>query len=324
MTNDTERKRILSKLQALMSKTRENGASEAEVDSAMRIAQKMMQKHEIEMADVMAAGGKTITAEDVVEDTVRVTGQIDKHEARLMQVICLACNVEFYWAHPWDPKAKKGYGGRVNQWIAVGLEMDVAFAKLLFIELIITTQAMARATGIKKQFDRKKYCLGFADGLFSRLWQEKQKHQRAAAANTTALISRRSLAIQTRMEKKQLTERKTKPTSQRNSDAYRQGVEDSEDYELPQQPAGKAVTNETPPNNQTLAVKRLKIIPTHRFVDYRWDVTQQCYWVLQWNGGFLDKTVKAKGFRSEDVAIEKAKAVAEFTELPYKGKGSDL
>lgn len=229
-----DREALLKKIKNLLERTTERGASEAETLSAMKIAQKLIEKHNIEEAELLAASKRSDSLGDVSEECVRQAWQIDKHEEALLFALCELTGCSFYYWNEWKvrPKSKKQSYGKFISFRVVGLPTDTILTKLLFSELLIITKAMARALGIKKQFAIKKFCLGFAHGLHSQIRSEKAEERKRSTTNTTALVHVKKDMITKHLESKDLKTRRTRASTAHNSSEYARGYDEGRDYDL--------------------------------------------------------------------------------------------
>jgi len=232
-----DRDSILTKLEALMKRTRENGASEAEVESAMAVARKLMDEHNVAMEEVLGrqvAGGQATI--EVTEEEVRSTTTVRIFERYLMDVVCGICDVK--WFQRVD-RQKFGKTTKLTHYFFYGMKQDVFAAKLLFLELLITVRVMAVAKigsgGGKLQMRRNTYCDGFCAGLSCKASQLKEQSRRDTPTTGTSLVLRKDVAIQRYAEDVlHLQEVAVRPIQKERlmSHEFNMGWRDGAEYEL--------------------------------------------------------------------------------------------
>lgn len=64
-----------------------------------------------------------------------------------------------------------------------------------------------------------------------------------------------------------------------------------------------------------------------RFVDYRYDRTQGCWWACLWKGARLERCLNSKSEAkpsNEEQVVELARLKADELGVEYKGRGRDL
>jgi hypothetical protein len=226
-----DRDSILSKLEALMKRTRENGASEAEVESAMAVARKLMDQHNIAMEEILLkeqqGGAQTI---DVVEQDVRTSAKKDRFEHYLMHAASDICDVKWYWK-----TFKLGGGRKQITLVFYGMKHDVLAAKLLFLELLVTVRAMARVKVGKGWTQRHYYyCDGFTAGLMQKAAQLKAQSQQAATSSTALILCKDQAIAKYADEVLKAKTAKTRgiDKSRLSSEEFQEGYRDGCDYDL--------------------------------------------------------------------------------------------
>lgn len=231
-----DRDSILTKLEALMKRTRENGASEAEVESAMAVARKLMDANNIEMEELLfrqtSNGAASI---EIKEEEARTASKLDRFERYLMSTAAAVCDVKWYYSKSrvWDPEKRK-QKSQVRL-VFYGMPQDVLAARLLFLELIVIVRAMAR-TKVGKSWSQRHYyyCDGFCAGLLCKADQLKEQSN-SAATSSTSLILRKDLALAKYGTEvlcvRQATSRPMGKERSRSTE-YNEGWCDGHDYDL--------------------------------------------------------------------------------------------
>lgn len=189
-----DKQKIIDKIEKLMRKTREAGASEAESETAIRAARKLMDEYNVELAEVMAAADSAakdpLSVDNVVEQVCRENNTAVTFERLLMWVVCFVCDCKWYK----QKEIKSGPFKRKRQLVLYGFERDVVAARALWIELSITVKAMARAH-LGKGWSSKhlQYANGFAYGLYDKAKAMKDERERkpVETSDCTALIVRK-------------------------------------------------------------------------------------------------------------------------------------
>ncbi|WP_036289577.1 DUF2786 domain-containing protein [Methylosinus sp. PW1] len=132
-----DRKKLIDRIKALMSKTTENGCTEAEAMIALEKARKLMDEHDIASADVTFDGEKP--GEGCVDHSRR-----DRIPFNLAENIAQFCNCRAWHTHRrHDAQATTTF---------FGLESDVMFAKFL----LSTLSQFVRSAADDYMKERKK------------------------------------------------------------------------------------------------------------------------------------------------------------------------
>lgn len=227
------RESIIDKIRNLMKRTSEKGCSEAEVEAAMKIARNMMDKHQVEMADLMEAQKREYTLDDIVEQVVRTHCKIDKWERSMAQCVCMMTDTKCYTTEV-PVLGKNGKWTKQFRMTYYGERQDVDAAHALYVELLIVFKAMARhRLGAKWTQAHYHYMEGFGRGMLSIFMQQRQEAQANHSSTSTGMILHKSTLIKTYAETKlKLTTRIARPVSKKgdNSDAYQAGVNDGRAY----------------------------------------------------------------------------------------------
>lgn len=247
-----ERSKILDRIEKLLRRTKERGASEAEVEAAMDMAQRLMEKHNIEMAELHAENKRTFTDKDVVDEAVRRHSALEKWEEQLLVFVGKLCNVEVYVTrHAYTGKHGELKWGWTQRMYGIGADIEIA--RCLYTELLFVLPSMARANGITKQFARKKYCYGYVTGMRAKAEAREREMAAARPSTCTALITTKQLAVRDYAKKNlKLEERKTQSHTQHEGLEFYQGYRDGQEHDVIIDRSSK-LTPEPRPNHPRLA-----------------------------------------------------------------------
>jgi len=232
----SNRDSILSKLEALMKRTRDNGASEAEVEAAMKIARRLMDEHNIAMEEVLtkqaSAGPATI---EIKEEEARTASKMDRFEQYLMSTAADVCDVRWYYqkSHKWDEATQK----RKTQvkLVFFGMAQDVLAARFLFLELLVVVRSMARAkVGTPWGQRHYYYCDGFCSGLANQANKLKKQSQDEATSGTGLILLKDNALVEyeTNVLKAKPGKHKAIAKSRLHSTEFQTGWSDGYQYEL--------------------------------------------------------------------------------------------
>lgn len=200
------RERLLDKVRALLSKTVENGCTEAEALSALAKARAMIDAYEITPEDLnLAKEQAAVFANSNATD--------DKHGiARyLMKSVCEFCDVEGW--------------RRVNTFVFCGAPSDVQFAEWLHKRLIDFVRAELAGHLMKHDLPRgmrRRVINGFVLGCTSRIAQRVNalvlQSRQAAGSTSRALVLVKDEAIRQAMQERGIHLR-TNTSKRRTDDA---------------------------------------------------------------------------------------------------------
>ena len=155
------------------------GATEAEVKNALAMAQRLMRKHNIEMAEVLKKEDDRPQVGDIIQRTVRSKGNVVNFESAILHAICLMTNTAFFIERI----------GSKHNLVVYGLKDDVDIAEMMFTEVIFLMRAMARLEVNGKWCKRHKdWCLGFAHGVHHQAKAEAEKPVPNESGSTTIIV----------------------------------------------------------------------------------------------------------------------------------------
>lgn len=231
----SDRERIIQKLKNLFQRTAENGASEAEVETAMKVAHKMMEAHAIEMSELLDSQKRSLGMEDIVEQCVRTHCKIDRWEKMMASCVCQMTDTKCYMMQEsqWDPEKKKDK--KVFKVVYYGETMDVQAAFCLYVELLIVFKTMARhRLGKAWTQAHYHYMEGFGNGMLSKFAEQKREMEQARQSSATGMIRHKSGLIRQYAETKLRLRTSTMKAPKKQGDnagAYSSGYYDGRAYE---------------------------------------------------------------------------------------------
>jgi hypothetical protein len=227
------RESIIEKIRNLMQRTDQTGCSEAEVEAAMKIARKMMDTHQVEMADLMEAQKRSYTLDDIVEQVVRTHCKLDRWEKSMMSCVTILTDTKCYMTY--DHKYnEKGKWTKVYKVVYYGEREDVAAAHALYVELLIVFKSMARhRLGQKWTQAHYHYMEGFGNGMLTVFHEERRQAAVQRTETCTGMIRHKSQLIATyaenKLKLKTAISKGVKKTGE-NSTAFSQGHADGRAY----------------------------------------------------------------------------------------------
>jgi len=209
-----KRERLLDKIRALLSKTTDNGCTEAEALAALDKARAMMDAYEITDTDLQ------LTKAEAAVLRSEPPGSRDPHNIK--RYLCGAV-AEFCDCKAWR--------GRDRGLVFCGLQSDAQFATWLLdnLALFVQGELVKHLTGnLTLRGERRFVINGFVAGctgrISSRLQELTQQSKAAAAGNSRALVVTKAAAITATIEKAGIQLRSGRASSRRVDGAsYRAG-----------------------------------------------------------------------------------------------------
>jgi len=202
---------VVRKLQKIMAMAdKSNGASEGEIENAMRIARKMMDKYGVSEAEIASYRNKesapAFSAEDCHE--FRYVKSYEPNLSAFLWAACTLCDCEFY--------LMKFSGKRTVRFY--GVKSDAATAAALCEILWKSAKRIARKEyGYRGGKDLDAFLVGFGERLYSRAKEIVNGVKKEDPKGTGLIVLSKSSAISSYRETK-LSLRKSKARS-RNLDA---------------------------------------------------------------------------------------------------------
>lgn len=136
---------IISKIRALLSKTMEQGATQAESESAISLAQKLMTKHNIDKMVIESAElleSRKNRPLEIIEHRHQTGRQRYETDNYISRILRNCFSVRVLWGSTWEViKSKNKYGSDISSWkkrldyYIVGDKDDVEFAKVAIEQL---------------------------------------------------------------------------------------------------------------------------------------------------------------------------------------------
>jgi hypothetical protein len=250
--SETKRDRILDKIRKLLAKTTDRGASEAEMETALRIAGELMEKYNVEEGDLFVEQGEDATKLNVTEITLQDKTKLDRDEEVIAQAAAELTDCRLYVRQHWVRSEKTGKMSKKTALVAYGLETDVMLCLLVYQQCIIACRILARAKfpnkGQGQNREQYRYTIGFGQGLWFQIREQKAKQEKErtdAAASAGVLIVAKSTALTT-YEQTKLSLGKAKATSRpdySNSAGFQTGWSDGKEFEI--EKPGKGVNGST-------------------------------------------------------------------------------
>lgn len=153
----------------LADKTR--GATEAEAETAMAMARKLMDEHNLSMSDVevkqeMDSGVQEVKAHE------KAKAYVPAWEKKMARVVDMLFNTRHYY----NNERSGGWTGKAVTIVFMGVGQDPHVAKESFLIL----GGIVRKMGTKKDFsgsDHRDYCLGVVDELLNRAFKIREASQ---------------------------------------------------------------------------------------------------------------------------------------------------
>jgi len=214
----SNRSNIINKIRALLSKTVENGCTEAEAMSALSLAQTMMDAYDVSEADL-----NEIKQESAIKETMN--DMRDPHHIR--SYICVAIS-KFTHTKVWRHKFKS----QKYKYNFVGLRADVDFAIWLTETLTMFVQKELKnyiwSNGYTSLHPSEKRVVinGFVFGCCGRITQRLMElvGNATASANKNALIIIQNALIEKKMQELGVKLRKPRDRGSKiNDDSYSAG-----------------------------------------------------------------------------------------------------
>lgn len=211
--------KLIDKIQKLMRKTIDNGATEAEAETSLLIAQQLMAKHGIEMTEVIEKAQEISDDEKVVENTTNYK----KHswwEIMLSDII--ANNFRCY--------TYRRIGGRQSSIVFYGQKKDAEVAKEIFSVYLTITENLAKKyvsnypSGTRTKI-KNTYIDGLLDGFSLKLRKQVENN------SEMALVLVKPDALVKAYQDKSKGFRSSKPFSfsaSRDAEHYHNGYSDAQ------------------------------------------------------------------------------------------------
>ena len=200
---------VINRIRKLLNLANDNGASEGEIENALKFAKDLMEKHDLAEAEDLSN-----------PDTAPVVGEtrtsIKRNEvsSTVMHIVCMICHCKFY------------ISGKDETLVIYGYPRDVAIAKEMYNELFASVRAMVRSRyGLGWGPRHRDYCRGWAQGAI-------EKAQAPAAAGMGAIVLVRDAALDAFSRSKRLVQGRSKQITINDTSAYNTGRRDGSNVDL--------------------------------------------------------------------------------------------
>lgn len=202
----TNRKELLAKIKALLAKTVENGCTEAEAMSALSVARRLMDEHDVAQRE-LDFGDEQVT------DETSIKPDWDRVRSRLLPYVAKFCHCVGW--------TTRGLSGAVT---FCGLESETVFAHWLldmlsdFVTREMENYAASLPTGRMTRIERASFVTGAVERIATRL------HELTSAPTTGRdLVVARNALIDAFLAKNDIRLREGFTLNQTEGDAYGAG-----------------------------------------------------------------------------------------------------
>ena len=183
---------IVDKIKGLLSKTTNSGCTQAEAESASKLAQKLISQYRINLADLEDTIAEDTSSIDQHEFDEEVSARIAQWKIILANNICTANGCKCIIT-----KSNAGYGNKnkitVNKLIFIGFNTDAEVVKYLYAYLVALTEVVAQNELKKHSFSRgegktwsNSFKMGMASAVAKRLLEAAKEAKQEAAS--TAIV----------------------------------------------------------------------------------------------------------------------------------------
>ena len=215
--------KIVDRIQKLLERTIENGATEAEAEQALEYANKLLEKHNLELEQVLAQKGEEEL--QINSETVQYKAEFKLYEKWVAKAVAKLTDTEFTW--------QQTDGGQLSGKIRVkfyGTPFDLSIAKPMYIYLTLMCRVSSKKALGKVTW---QYCKGFAIGLHRTACRLKEQTQvRALIVKKGELITNHLAGVKV-----------SNFGAGKVDDDVRKGLEDGEAFDL--QAPRKALQDES-------------------------------------------------------------------------------
>lgn len=243
--------KIIDQLRNILNKTVENGATEAEAANAAAIAQKLLLKHRLTMADLAESASdsqaevKFDFGEHFRDEGVEAGNRIAQWKITLFGGVCRANGCEpIFYSHSTSRGGRGSRGEKFHKMVVIGEEKDAVLVKAFYINLRDTIESMAKRNqprGLGKGEGKRwanSFKLGACHAIYWRLqdaMKEAVQENRESGTTSTALVrldnQEEALATYMKAKHPNLKKRLSSSTSV-YSEAYSQGRQKGERVNL--------------------------------------------------------------------------------------------
>jgi hypothetical protein len=237
--NGPDRGALLDRIQALLSKTVERGATEAEAQAALAAAQRLMDAHNIELAQVLDHDPDAVEfGEEVAWEGKYANSMVDAAASILHEVFAVRC-VRARRRMPFRLDVRRSTLGVQVLLIGDPTNRDAARWALNFLAGTFRRLWDAYRAGIDggNRWSRRAYVEGLVDGFLARLGAERAARERDRPGTANALVPLRSRLDRAAEASVAGSPRDSRPIqtagfSWADRDAYKAGRRDGRDINL--------------------------------------------------------------------------------------------
>lgn len=202
-----------------------SGATTDEASTAMAMARKLMDEHNIQLSDVEV---KKELNEGVRE--VNATDKPKAYTARWEKVMASVCDNLFGTRHYYNNQWHSGWTGKSTTIVFMGVGQDPEVAKESYNILCAIIRKMGSSRGLAGS-DLRDYCLGIATTLNNRAWDiKKASEQQPEMSSCRDLVVTKDAMIAA--HENSIGLRKARAWSGRYSQHYEQGRQDGKKIDL--------------------------------------------------------------------------------------------
>jgi hypothetical protein len=206
--NDTQRAKIFTKIEALMSKTTAAGATEEEAASAAEKARELIEKYQVDL------GAEAVRREGFVLRDIRLDGYMYPFTRCISYAVGRFAEVKI-----WFMRAS----GLPNTCWILGLRSDVELAVHLIESL--TAQALVGVAKVPGK-DRHGFVIGAGASISKRLMEQVLAREAQAAGGGRALVPiDKSTLIQNELDARGIEFQRSSSIGTSNGDAYNAGAD---------------------------------------------------------------------------------------------------
>jgi hypothetical protein len=232
------RDKAVERIRKLMAVSSGAGATEAEIETYLAAARKLMDKFAVEESELNRNEDTRQAAYEsmVIFEAYARAGGISPWDNWLAYVPDAICDVGHYTSKKWRAN-KRGKFCEHEVLIFYGLPRDCEVAKAMYQELLATMRAMARFRLGKDWMKLEQdYCTGFTTRLTTRARELKRSSsspENAEGSGSTAIVLLKDQLLKRKREELGLVARKGRSSSRSiNEGAYSAGAEDGGNVSL--------------------------------------------------------------------------------------------
>jgi hypothetical protein len=187
-----DREQLLSRIQNLLNKTVANGATEAEAEAAMVAAQKLMDRYNIALAEIIDHDETAVSFDNEVVWEGKSVSSLYDAATRIIDKVFAVRTMIVKLGIPPIPEVKfRGKTLKV-QVILVGDPTNIEAARWALRFLVDTFgrlwDAYCIRTGERDRYAYRGYIGGLVDGFLAKLREERAESERGQARSANALV----------------------------------------------------------------------------------------------------------------------------------------